>query len=446
MPKTALVINPWVTDFKLYDEWMHPIGLYFLISLLKHNGFDVHFFDCLQRPETARNKRYNVGDIDHREYPKPLLYGPVKRKYKLYGQSQESLEQFLSTIHCPDVICFGSGMTYWYPGLLETVRIVYRQFPAVPKIIGGISAKLIPDIIKSSLPEAHMFEGSIFTQDSLKSSCVPIISDLKLTLWDKSYLKALQCVTHAHHGPVLTSLGCPLSCTYCASRALQKHYIPRKETTIADEIEYFQSRFKVKDFAFYDDALLYQPQRHFMPLMKLFQQRGISTRFHTPNGMHVKWLSPEVISLMSQSGFRTLRFGYESGDKRYRADTNGKVSKKELEEKIAYILKSGFTGADVGVYVMAGLINQTPGDVLRDMEFVASQRVKVKPVFLSPVPHTPLFKHYAVHYPRLETDPLFHNDSFFIAQLPGWDHAGMQQVIDVSKKFNAKLEIKVETA
>lgn len=149
---------------------------------------------------------------------------------------------------------------------------------------------------------------------------------------------------------------------------------------------------------------------------------------------------------MSQSGFRTLRFGYESGDKRYRADTNGKVSKKELEEKIAYILKSGFTGADVGVYVMAGLINQTPGDVLRDMEFVASQGVKVKPVFLSPVPHTPLFKHYAVHYPRLETDPLFHNDSFFIAQLPGWDHAGMQQVIDVSKKFNAKLEIKVETA
>jgi radical SAM superfamily enzyme YgiQ (UPF0313 family) len=176
--------------------------------------------------------------------------------------------------------------------------------------------------------------------------------------------------------------------------------------------------------------------------MKLLQQRGIRAQFHTPNGMHIKWLSPEALAIMRQSGFRTLRFGYESGDNRYRADTNEKVSKKELEEKVACIMKSGFTGNEVGVYVMAGLANQSPEDVLLDMEFVASQGVKVKPVFLSPVPHTRLFEHYAVQYPQLKTDPLFHNDSFFVAQLPGWDYAAMQQIIDISKKHNSNLDIK----
>ena len=33
-PFAALVVNPFITDFKLYDEWMHPLGLYFLIDLL----------------------------------------------------------------------------------------------------------------------------------------------------------------------------------------------------------------------------------------------------------------------------------------------------------------------------------------------------------------------------------------------------------------------------
>ncbi len=446
MPKTALVINPWVADFKLYDEWMHPVGLYFLISLLKHNGFEIYFFDCLQRTKTARNKRYNVGDIDHRELPKPSLYKPVKRKYKLYGQSQQTLEHYLSTTPPPDIICFGSGMTYWFQGLLETVRVVSEKLPNVPCVIGGISAKLIPQILKSFLPDVFIFEGSIFNRSSLKNSNIPLIHDLEIARWDKSLLQALQCLTHAHHGPVLASLGCPLYCTYCASRMLQKDFIPRDGMMIADEIEYFQSRFKVKDFAFYDDALLYQPQRNFIPLMKLFQHRGISARFHTPNGMHLKWLSTDVLSIMLQSGFSTLRFGFESGDSRYRSDINEKVSQKELEEKVACILNGGFSGKDVGVYVMAGLASQSPDDVQRDMQFIASQGVKVKPVFLSPVPRTQLFEYYANQFPQLKTEPLFQNDSFFVAQLPGWDYAGMQQIIDISKKLNGNLEIKDETA
>lgn len=442
MPKTALVINPWVADFKLYDEWMHPIGLYFLISLLKYNGFEVFFFDCLQRPAAARNKRHNVGNIDYREHKKPSLYRTVKRKFKLYGRSQESLELFLSVIPYPDIICFGSGMTYWYPGLVETVGVVSKIFPKALSIVGGISAKLIPQFLRSFLPDSFIFEGSLFDTSSLKNSKIPFFQDLETARWDQSLLHGLHCLTHAHHGPVLTSLGCPLSCTYCASRMLQKDFFPRNSLVIAQEIEYLQSRFDVKDFAFFDDALLYKPSRNFIPIMNLLMERKISARFHTPNGMHIQWLSPEVIALLLESGFCTLRFGYESGDKRYRFDTDEKASKKELETKIACVLKSGFAGTDVGVYVMAGLTGQTPGDVARDMEFVALQGVKVKPVFLSPVPLTPLFKRYAGRFPLLETDPLFHNDSFFAAQLPGWDHDALQQIIDISKRLNGNLEKK----
>ena len=440
MPKIALIINPWITDFKLYDEWMHPVGLYFLLSLLRHNGFETHFFDCVQRPSTSPSKKFGVGAIEHREFQKPGLYRPIKRKYKLYGQPQAALENFLSSIPKPDIIFFGSGMTYWFLGLLETVRVVSEKFPDVPVSIGGVSAKLMAQIIKAYLPDAHIFEGSLFDDASLESSTIPYISELKTGGWDRSFLGGLQSIAFAHHGPALSSLGCPLSCTYCASRSLQKEFIPRDPKLVAREIEYFQTRFNAMDFAFYDDALLFKPEQYFIPLADAILSSGIKARFHTPNGMHARWLDDTVLSRMTKLGFCTLRFGYESGDDRFSGDTNGKISQRELQEKTQMLFEHGFSNSNVGVYVMAGLIEQTPQEVMDDISFIASLKVKAKPVFFSPVPHTRLFDHYTSRYPLLKTDPLSHNDSFFISQLPGWDFDAMQSIVDFAKKLNSGVD------
>ena len=437
MPKTALVINPWVTDFKLYDEWMHPAGLYFLISLLKHNGFIVHYFNCLQRPLHARQKYCNTGDFEQREFPKPPVYSALKRRYKLYGRPREALESFLSSVPAADLICIGSGMPYWLPGLIETAHTVNKYFPKTPIVIGGISAKLIPSHIKTSLPDAHVFSGTLFSQSSLKNSGIPIVATLQSTLWEPSLYEAYQEFTFAHHGPVISSLGCPMSCSYCASRILQETFFVRNPDVVVGEIEYLRSRFGVQNFAIFDDALLYDPDRHCMPLMESILARGLNVHFHAPNGLHIRWLSPVIFDIMKRVGFKTLRFGYESGDARYSRDTAGKASREELAEKIRMALESGFANASVGVYVMAGLPGQSQEDVLREIEFVSSLSVKVKPVFLSPVPHTNLFERYVSSFPELADDPLLHNDTFFITRLPGWDAQAMQGVIDAAKKRNA---------
>ena len=441
MPPTALVINPWVTDFKLYDEWMHPIGLYFLISLLTHKGFEVRYFNCLQRPRSSRQKYGNTGDFEHREFPKPQQYRALKRKYKLYGQSREALESFLSGIpRRPDVICMGSGMTYWLPGLVETARIVNLHFPACVMVVGGISAKLIPLALKKALPDAYVFQGSLFDPDSLRQSGIPFISDLKSTLLKPSFLDAYQHVTFLHHGPILSSLGCPLSCSYCASRILQKTFFIRDSDVVTSEIEYLCSRFNVRHFAVFDDALLHAPDKNFIPLMRSIDRRGIKASFHTPNGLHANSITPEIVTLLAQSGFRTLRLGYETGDAHYYGDGAAKVQRGDLAKKTSMLFANGFSNASVGVYVMAGLINQSPTDVLQEIDFVASLSVKVKPVFLSPVPGTRTFEHYLREFPEMNDDPLLHNDTYFMTRLPGWDADAMQRILDSANKHNARLD------
>jgi hypothetical protein len=42
-----LLINPWITDFAVYNFWIRPLGLLCIASLLRANGFRVTLIDCL---------------------------------------------------------------------------------------------------------------------------------------------------------------------------------------------------------------------------------------------------------------------------------------------------------------------------------------------------------------------------------------------------------------
>jgi hypothetical protein len=434
----ALVVNPWITDFKLYDEWMHPVGLYFLTSFLRRNGADVFYFNFLSRAADGKAKPNGTGDFPFREIPKPLLYKTIKRRYKLYGRPADDFEEYSSLIPRPDVICVGSAMTYWMPGIRETIDVLSRVFPSVPCIVGGTAATLMPlEVLQKILGPVHVFGGSVFDGTALAKSRVPFLSHMTALTQDASLLPGLELIDCAWHGPALTSLGCPLSCTYCASKALFGEFRSRPAAVVADEIEHVVTRHNVRDIAFYDDALLYKPEEHLLPFLKILADRGISARFHLPNGMHARWISPAVLDIMIKSGFSTLRLGYESGTIENLRYTKGKTTPDQLGRKVSLMLSAGFDANSIGVYVMGGLPGQTPQDMIGEIESVSSLGINVKPVFLSPVPKTELFEHYAKQFPEIVSDPLWHNDSFFITQLPGWDAGAVQEVIDRAKKLNA---------
>jgi len=56
MSKKVLIINPWIHDFAAYDFWIKPLGLLYLGGLLRQNGHEVHFIDCLDPFHPAMHK------------------------------------------------------------------------------------------------------------------------------------------------------------------------------------------------------------------------------------------------------------------------------------------------------------------------------------------------------------------------------------------------------
>src|SRR5690606_37716117 len=127
----------------------------------------------------------------------------------------------------------------------------------------------------------------------------------------------------------LTSRGCPYRCTYCASALLNRGFRVRDPIRVVDEIEHWHRRRGVSDFAFYDDALLVDAPRRAVPMLEEILRRRLACRFHCPNGLHLREISPRLASLMLQAGFRTIRFGFETASAERQQSTGGKVTTEE---------------------------------------------------------------------------------------------------------------------
>jgi len=58
--KRALLINPWIYDFKAYDFFLKPLGLLYLASYLRENNFEVDLIDCLDRNHPLILKNFKI--------------------------------------------------------------------------------------------------------------------------------------------------------------------------------------------------------------------------------------------------------------------------------------------------------------------------------------------------------------------------------------------------
>jgi len=414
------LINPWITDFAAYNFWIKPLGLLNIASLLRKNGFQVTLIDCLDY--LAKTKRYGDGNFFKTKIEKPLPLKSIPRNYSLYGIPEEMLLKSLSLLEEPDLICVSSGMTYWYPGVFKLIEITKKLFKNVPVILGGIYATLCFEHAKKHSGVDIVFRGS----EELEA--LNLISDLTSfrLLTPNSKLRtdlypAFDLYPQLNYVAVATSRGCPLRCTYCASPFLTQGFFRRDPFEVADEIEYWTGKYRINNIAFYDDALLIEPLRHIIPILKEIIKRGIHCNFHTPNGLHIKEIDEEAGSLLFRGGFKTIRLGFETSDEAMQLETGEKVDNQAFKRAVKHLRRAGYSGEEIGVYVMAGLPEQRVGQVEDSIAFVKEAGAKPILVEYSPIPHTPLFeKAKKMSQFDLENEPLYHNNSILPCQWEGF--------------------------
>jgi radical SAM superfamily enzyme YgiQ (UPF0313 family) len=412
-----LLINPWIYDFAAYDFFARPLGLLYLAGLLRDRGYAVSFLDCLGAPH-ARTGPFGTGRYPKEIIPPPPALQGITRRYGRYGISEAAFRERLALIPTPAAILVTSLMTYWHPGVAAAIRLARERFPEVPVILGGIYATLCPEHARRNSGAHRVVAGpgeaaiwgilEEITGFSLPGPSLPDLEDL-----DSLPYPALDLLDHPSYIPILTSRGCPLECTYCASRQLQPVYRRRRPQEVAAELIYWQDQLGLVDAAFYDDALLVGAADHLLVILEDLARRDRTFRFHTPNGLHARLITREVARWLQRANFATLRLGVETtalGDARLDA----KLEAGELEAALAHLREAGFAPEAIGVYLLMGLPDQEEAEVAASIRRV--KELGATPVLAqySPIPGTALWpRAQATSRYDLTADPLFQNNSLF---------------------------------
>ncbi len=430
MKHDIILINPWIYDFAAYDLWSKPLGLLYIAGRLRKSGFGVHFIDCMEiehpgmkNKESGKSpvrRRYGTGKFWRQKIATPEPLRHLSRPYSRYGLSPSIVAEELRKVERPSAILVTSLMTYWYPGAADVISLVRDIHPKVPVILGGIYARLCREHAEKFSGADHVVAKKDFSALLKVFEHHGIKARTKPSPHDTLTYPAFEMLRTRAYGCILTSSGCPYKCAYCASHFLDPEFKRRDLGEVLKEILYWRDLLGVRDFAFYDDALLVDSARYLEVLLKQIKGLRLDLRFHTPNALHAREITDGIARLMYETGFRTIRLGLETADFSFRKGLDSKISEGEFETAVSCLLRAGFRNNQIGAYILTGLPHQSADSVLNTIELV--KRAGAVPYLseYSPIPHTALWND-AVECSSydLESEPLFQNSTL----LPCWDEA-----------------------
>lgn len=410
-PPRLLLVNPWIYDFAAYDFFAAPLGLLTLAGRLLRFGYEVELLDCLAAPR--RPGPYGTGRYPKEILPTPPVVADVPRRFGRYGAPEAAVRARLAQLPPPAAVLVTSLMTYWYPGVVAAIRLVREFYPRAPVVLGGIYATLCPaharevsgaDLIlpgwgEESLPAALATLGVPAPQEPEPGEPPP---------WP-----ALHLAPGLTFIPLLTSRGCPFACDYCAAPRLAGPWRPRKAAEAAAELEHWHRTLGLTQVALYDDAFLCRPEEHALPFLEEVARRGLNLRFHTPNALHARFLTPAVALALRRAGFVQPRLGVETAT-HWEARPDRKLAREELEAAVAHLVAAGYAPGEIGAYLLLGLPGQEDAEVAASIREV--RRLGIKPLLAaySPLPGTPAWpRAVAASRYDLAADPLCHNNSLF---------------------------------
>lgn len=395
---------------------------------MKEDGYSLHLLDCLDRNhpmllahlgiQKAESRADGTGRFYKTEIDKPELLRWVPRKYSRYGLPFQIVQDILFSTPDPDVILVTSGMTYWYPGVVEMIALLRTVWPAVPVILGGIYATLLPDHARRISGADYVIIGTGEKQ------CLNLVHEVTgnksgdIEFGEDDYHRPFyDLYSKLNTAALLSSRGCPYQCPFCASSQFHDTFHSYDPVQIAEEITDLHDRCGVRHFAFYDDALLIDKEKHLVPILEEVIDRRIKSAFHTPNGIQPKMLDEKTAGLMNRANFDTIRLSYETGNIERQRSMGMKITDDDLKQAVCLLDKAGFDRKKLGAYVLMGLPGQPFDEVLASMAFVMGLGIRVFLASFSPVPGTASWKESVeAGILKENADPLLTNNSVFSLQ------------------------------
>ena len=399
----TLLVHPPIFDFTAYDFWLRPYGMMRAAAQLA-GACSFTYFNYLT---TLKKDAWGRGRFKEEIVARPEALRDIPRRFRRFGRPRAEFQELLRS-RAFNLVLIQTSMTYWYPGVREVIEDIRALQPSAKIVLGGVYATLCAEHA-ASLGADLVIQGS---------DLGPL---RKLLVIEPTRRKSTAYMPEesADVGIIKLSDGCPFRCTYCAAPMMWNGFTPRDLNECVDDFRHLLT-IGVRNIAFYDDALLYRADEALLPFLDAISagtDGSHPVRFHTPNALNARFVTPTTARRMVRAGFASFFLGFESGAKDWQTATGGKVDAGDFEAAVHYLREANASA--IFAYIIAGHPASEEQEPENSVRLAHHLGVRVMLSEFSPIPNTADGRK-CTRWADL-AEPLSHNKTAFTLRRLGAD-------------------------
>lgn len=356
----VLLVNPRNIESRNFGV-TPPFGLASIGGELEKNGFSARVLDLDIFPEDFDLSAYikktspkivGISGTTHSRFESFSIANIAKQVSKeivtVYGgcHATFTIEDTLSSIRDIDYIVFGEGEATF----LELVNFLIRGRGAVENM-AGIGFRGNGSVVRNP-PRARISD-----LDSLAHS--------RHLLDMEKYDIKLDTDLDLPATTILTSRGCPYSCSFCSASAMfGKTYTMKSAKKVLEEIHYCIERYGIKGIRFFDSTLTLN-RAHILSLTK--ELKTITPRLPWFCEIRVDTVDRELLRAMREAGCYGVDCGVESVSEHVLERIGKKISPEQVINAMKWCKELGIRTV---AYFSFGHIGETWLDTKKTLDFI----------------------------------------------------------------------------
>lgn len=382
--KNIVFIHPQVEFFGNRTPFP-PLGIGYLGAALKKEGHQVRLIDGLILDSEEYEKQIENIEKDEIVCISTLLIH-LKEAKRICKKIKESNPE--STI-----IVGGVGIKTMTKGeLFDKFRADY--------FVKEEGEKILPRLLKNldQPEELKKIRGILFERDGkpVHTGKNKPIEDLdkiphpdRELLNVKEYLKIWKENVGSSCADVLTSRGCPFSCSFCSKGYGGEKIRFHSAEYVVNEIENVINKYGPDEIYIVDDLFIVNRKR-IIDICEKMKKRGIDIPWGAQ--ARVDTINKEILEKIHEVGCYELNFGVETGSTQIQKSLNKGFSLDQVRKAFELCHE---VGIEPGAYFMVGI----PGVKRKDIEKTKKLISEIKPSFIvlsyfTPYPGTKMYEKY----------------------------------------------------
>lgn len=373
---------PGQPDFSVLANRMMPIGILTLAAWLEKHGHPTAVHDCL---------------------------GPCAPP-----GIEANADIILAT--GPELIGF-SATTSAFMDAIEITRAIKRKQPGIKVVFGNVHASSLGAPLLEHFPEIDYLcigegEGMLLDMAEGKALCdisnlvyrdgerivtnprrarivnlddLPFPAYEKLAGFPEGYHLPLFSYAKRWGATMITSRGCPFTCSFCDRTVFERLYKINSAAYIYEHMKHLRDNFGVYHINFYDDLFTAQKKR-VTELCTLLIEKPLGMQFNC--AIRTGHTSDEMLRMLKQAGALMVSMGVESADPAMMERHKAGVTLEAVRETVASIHAAGLRAKGLFIF---GLPGETPQTVKTTSDFILSldldemNMTKFSPLYGAPI-------------------------------------------------------------